>query len=83
MWVEIAREGKAIQRLRVKRRRGDRVIGRTAMGVLVETWVEEVGSSGQRGNISCSAQNGCEWDGNRRFWMSGLPQGRDLLSLML
>ena len=35
MWVEMARAGKARHMLRVKRRRGDRVIGRIAIFALV------------------------------------------------
>jgi len=44
MWVEMAREGKARHILRAKRKRGDRVIGRTAMmGSILEEEVSEIG----------------------------------------
>jgi hypothetical protein len=39
MWVEIVREEMAMQRLRVKRRRGERVIGRMVIvGVVWMVW---------------------------------------------
>jgi hypothetical protein len=39
MWVEIAREGMAIHMLRIKRRRGERVIGRMVIvGVVWMVW---------------------------------------------